>query len=222
MYSDNAIMEIIRKHNDRVRSYWHERPQTISCRVRNKKKNNSNQFRTNIILDLYYMNKDEYRIKEIEINKQDYQIIQDKCGFTEVNNALKRLEEQKKKAMVIKNYELLDHIDIEKRNWHKKQFALSQSMQDINIIATLELHNVVGVKIPGYYKELFFLKCNLYGINPAFKLRVLYHTISKLNLMDIPEIIDREFADYREEILFLLNEITEHHWYFKRLKNIKS
>lgn len=139
--------EIIKKHNDKVRNYWNNRKQSISCRVRVKKENNWNNFRNNIIDFLYNHNIEEFKTKWEEIANNDWNFTQKKLNI----NKDTPKKEQFNKAMYIRDKEGYGVIDL------------------------LELFNVVSTKLIGYYKEFFFLKCYIHRFHPQFVLRILYH-----------------------------------------------
>jgi len=162
------------QRNERVRSYWHEKMQSISCRVRITKKGNAPNFRKNIIHYLYNRNYDELKKVQEKLNKEDWNLIQKKFGFDQ----LKFIEDEQKRKKI--------------------QFETSQIVRVLTVpevIQNLELNHVVSVKISGYLKELFFLRCFIYSNHTQFTLRSLYHLKTNDNWM--PEI-----DDYKEEIRY--------------------
>lgn len=146
-------------HNRKVRNYWNERKQSISCRVRSTKKGNASNFRKNIVQWIYKKNKEEYNSEASRLYLEDYGIIQTEFGF--------------------------DKKDLT----NKESFALAMEVRDLSfsqVILALRLNNVVSTKLLGFQKEVFFLKCYLIGETPQFALRVLYHLETDIDFKPRP------------------------------------
>lgn len=171
-------------HNKRVRSYWHDRDQTISCRVRTTKNNNSSNFRKNIIHYLYNRNHSELLDVSEKLNLEDWAIVQKVFGFDQ----LKFIKDDQQRRKI--------------------QFMKSQNVCNMNpseVISALGLENVVSTKVKAYYKEIFFLKTFVYGGATQFLLRCLYHLQTKDMWMPNYE----DFSSYKEEIMILLDFFHE-------------
>jgi len=168
-------------HNKKVRNFWHNRPTTISCRVRSTKTNNADCFRKSIIAFLYHKNLNEYYKISKKLTNEDYEIFQKSFGFDEKDLSNK---EKFYKAMEVR--------------------CLSKS----EVFSTLGLINVVSTQLPmGYYKEIFYLKSIMNGFNPQFCLRCLYHIDNNLSLEEIiPEDLIEE-DNSRFEIIYLVENI---------------
>lgn len=148
-------------HNKRVRNFWHNRPTTISCRVRSTKTNNADPFRKNIIAFLYHKNLDEYYEIRKKLTDEDYEIFQKTFGF--------------------------DKKDLSKRERYIKAMEV-RCLSNSEVFSTLGLINVVSTQLPvGYYKEIFYLKSIMNGFNPQFCLRCLYHIDNNISLEDFIE-----------------------------------
>ncbi|MFX1258660.1 MAG: hypothetical protein ACFFAN_12430, partial [Promethearchaeota archaeon] len=166
-------------HNERKRSYWNNKSQTISCRVRFTKNHNATRFRRNIIDFLYNYNLEDLKLIVIKVNEEDYNIFQKVLGFDKFQGR--------------------DLSNEEKR----RQFALAMKARDLNtdeVFGFLNLNKVVSTRIKGYYKELFYLKCYTNYFHPGHLLRCLYRWENNdhTEIEEITSIMDIE--EIREEI----------------------
>lgn len=182
-------------HNERFRSYWNQRKQTICCRVRVTKKQNAPNFKQNILEFLYNQNTQKLNEVITEIEEEDWELIQRKVfGF---------LPKKREKTTKEK----------------QKQFSLAMEIKEkssFDIIEILELNTVVATKLKGYHKELFFLKCYMNYLTPARLMRGLYR-LENSNPFDYEEFIKfkidinemRELTNrftYRDEIRLIVKE----------------
>jgi hypothetical protein len=168
-------------HNERHKNFWNKNDYTISCRVRFTKNNNSQNFRNNIIRFLYNENKPETQNLIDEIQKEDSQIFAKKLGFDKFEN--RELSNPEK----------------------HKQYLLAQfasSLDKFSIIKVLGLENVVSVRIKGYYKELFFLKCIFNDLYIPLTLRALYK-------LESPETFNLEIFLMERVLVEDLNELQK-------------
>ena len=184
-------------HNERVRTYWNKRQQVISCRVRSTKKGNAGNFRNNIIDFIYNYNIDDLKETLIEIQEQDHKLIAKKLGF---DTFLKEESEMTSKEK-------------------QEQFSIAMRIRDMdkfNIIELLGLDNVASTKIRGFYKELFYLKCYMNGVNPTIILRSLYQMELPHHFnpkVFYPELESKETSilnlAYRNEIILIVKGFLE-------------
>ena len=139
--------------NKLKRNYWHCRSESISCRVRNKDAEiHAIQFAMNV--RVFLLNED--KTFNIELNQTIEKII--KSDQHQLRMYAYSIFPNQSDAILDKNIGLIIN-----------------SLTDEQIKDALDLKDVVSCRLLGYEKELFYLKCYLFPITPAFMLRCLYH-----------------------------------------------
>jgi len=158
--------------NKKRRYFWHSRPISISCKVREKNNfNDANNFRNNI--RAFLLNEDNNFFKELsktweKVIQSDYDLLRE---F--VKDLYPKIEE-KKIGIVLMNMDPLE----------KKR--------------ALGLEIVVTCRILGYENEFFYLYCYWLCLLPVLMLRVLYHT----DYCHPEQIEEIEFIDLLSRIKF--------------------